>query len=163
MSISGDEFREAMARFPGVVTIVTTLDKEERRGITASAVSSVSADPPSVLACLNQSTGTCAAVEASGRFNINLLAQSEQDLALTFAGVGGLTGEQKFLMEDGWQADEFGLPYLNRALVSLSCKLTQRFVSGSHAICVGTIDAARFGAGQPLLYERGAFRALAAG
>ena len=58
-------FRAAMARFPGAVTIVTARDGDERRGITATAVCSVSAEPPSLLVCLNKRTGTCAAVRAS--------------------------------------------------------------------------------------------------
>lgn len=85
-----------MARFPGAVTIVTSRAGPERRGITATAVCSVSADPPSLLVCLNRKTGTCAMVRETGRFNVSLLAGEAQAIALRFAGADGATGEGKF-------------------------------------------------------------------
>lgn len=160
MGISADIFREAMSRFPGVVTLVTTREGAERRGITATAVCSVTAEPPSLLVCLNQRTGTCASVGRSGHFNVNLLGQEAGDLALRFAGAGGVTGEEKFATGD-WRADDHGVPYLADALLSLSCDVTERIEAGSHIVYIGAIRAARFGQGDPLLYERSAFRALA--
>ncbi|MGD9861946.1 MAG: flavin reductase family protein [Pseudodonghicola sp.] len=160
MGISADIFREAMSRFPGVVTLVTTREGEERRGITATAVCSVTAEPPSLLVCLNQRTGTCASVGRSGHFNVNLLGQEAGDLALRFAGAGGVTGEEKFATGD-WRLDDHGMPYLADALLSLSCDVTERIEAGSHIVYIGAIREARFGQGDPLLYERSAFRALA--
>lgn len=157
--ISPDEFRAAMARFPGVVTIVTTAAGEERLGITATAVSSVSAEPPSLLVCLNRSTGTCARVAETGRFNINLLTEPEGELALRFAGARGVTGPEKF-EEGDWAKDGRGLPYLTGALVSLSCDVSERIEASSHTIFIGEIREARFGNGQPLLYEKSVFRGL---
>src|SRR3990167_7561227 len=92
--IDAAQFRAAMARFPGAVTIVTALSGSERRGITATAVCSVTADPPSLLVCLNRKTGTCAAVRESGMFNVNLLPDAASPIALRFAGAGGVTGEE---------------------------------------------------------------------
>lgn len=109
MSISPDEFRAAMGRFPGVVTIVTTAAGPERLGITATAVSSVTADPPSLLVCLNRATGTCQVAAQTGRFNVNLLTEAGGDLALRFAGAGGITGAEKFAAGN-WQDDGRGLP-----------------------------------------------------
>jgi len=162
MGISPDVFRDAMSRFPGVVTLVTTRDGEERRGITATAVCSVTADPPSLLVCLNKATGTCAAVGRTGHFNVNLLGQAAEDLALRFAGAGGVTGEEKFATGD-WRADDKGLPYLADALLSMSCDVSERTEAGSHVVFIGQIRSVRFGEGDPLLYERSAFRALARG
>jgi len=160
MGISPDVFRDAMSRFPGVVTLVTTCNGQERRGITATAVCSVTADPPSLLVCLNKATGTCATVGETGQFNVNLLGQEAEDLALRFAGVGGVTGEEKFATSD-WRADDKGLPYLADALLSMSCDVSERIEAGSHVVFIGQIRSVRFGQGDPLLYERSAFRALA--
>lgn len=160
MAISPDLFRDAMSRFPGVVTLVTTRDGDERRGITATAVCSVTAEPPSLLVCLNQKTGTCASVARTGAFNVNLLGQEAGDLAMRFAGAGGVTGDEKFATGD-WRADDKGLPYLADALLSMSCDVSERIVAGSHVIYIGRIREARFGEGEALLYERSAFRALA--
>ncbi len=160
MAISPDVFRDAMSRFPGVVTLVTTCDGDERRGITATAVCSVTADPPSLLVCLNKRTGTCAAVGRTGGFNVNLLGQAAEELALRFAGAGGVTGEEKFA-EGDWQADDKGLPYLADALLSMHCDVSEQTEAGSHMVYIGQIRSVRFGQGEPLLYERSAFRALA--
>lgn len=159
MCISSDEFRAAMARFPGVVTIVTAADGEDRLGITATAVSSVTAEPPSILVCLNRATGTCAMASETGRFNVNLLTEPEGALAMRFAGAGGVTGAEKFALGN-WEEDERGLPYLADALVSLSCDVIERVEASSHIILIGRIATVRFGDGQPLLYEQSAFRGL---
>ena len=160
MGISPDVFRDAMSRFPGVVTLVTTCHGAERRGITATAVCSVTAAPPSLLVCLNKATGTCAAVGDSGQFNVNLLGQEAEELALRFAGAGGVTGAAKFATGD-WRADDRGLPYLADALLSMSCDVSERTEAGSHVVYIGQIRSVRFGEGEPLLYEQSAFRALA--
>lgn len=159
-SISPDEFRAAMARFPGVVTIVTTAREGERLGVTATAVSSVTAEPPSILVCLNTRTGTCAVISETGRFNVNLLTEPACDLALRFAGAGGATGPAKF-DRGNWTQDDRGLPCLADALVSLSCDVSERIEASSHMIFIGRIRSVRLGEGRPLLYERSVFRGLA--
>jgi len=85
MSVSVDPglFRAAMARFPGAVTIITARHGDERRGITATAVCSVSTDPPSLLACVNRNTGTCVAIAEQGRFNNNVLTMAAGYAALS--------------------------------------------------------------------------------
>ncbi len=159
IAISPDEFRAAMQRFPGVVTIVTTSGARERLGVTATAVSSVSADPPSLLVCLNRNTGTCRVVDDTGRFNVNLLTEPSGDLAMRFAGAGGVTGEAKFA-EGDWSKDERGLPFLKDALVGFSCDVSERIEASSHLIFIGEIQSIRLGEGSPLLYERSTFRTL---
>ena len=159
VGISPEDFRVAMGRFPGVVTIVTTCSGQERLGITATAVSSVTADPPSLLVCLNKATGTCATVGETGRFNVNLLTEPEGELAMRFAGAGGVTGADKFTKGE-WLEDSQGVPYLANALVSFSCEVAETLETGSHAIYIGQIQSVRFGEGQPLLYEQSAFRGL---
>lgn len=158
-TISPADFRTAMGRFPGVVTIVTTCSEHERYGITATAVSSVSAEPPSLLVCLNKATGTCAMVQKTGLFTVNLLGEPDDDLAMRFAGAHGVNGPEKFA-QGQWVDDERGLPVLEDALVSLSCTVSEVLEAGSHMVFIGTIDAVRFGEGQPLLYEQSGFRGL---
>ncbi|PTX47636.1 flavin reductase [Gemmobacter caeni] len=157
--VDTDSFRSAMGRFPGAVTIVTALAGAERRGITATAVCSVTAEPPSVLVCLNRATGTCAAVGEDGRFNVNLLSDAADALALRFAGVGGVTGEDKFT-EGDWQADSRGLPVLADATVSLSCDVAEVVEAASHIIFIGHIVEMRSADGPPLLYEQRRFHRL---
>ncbi len=154
-------FRNAMARFPGAVTLVTARTAQgARRGITATAVCSVTAEPPSVLVCLNARTGTCAAVAETGLFAVNLLAHAAADVALAFAGQGGLSGEAKFA-RGLWQADAEGLPLLQDAVVALSCRVTAALEAGSHQVFIGRIDGLHLGEGQALVYAQSAFRGLA--
>jgi len=153
------EFRAAMARFPGAVTIVTALHGHERRGITATAVCSVSAEPPSLLVCLNRKTGTCAAVAGTGRFAVNLLTGDGGDVAMVFAGATGASGEEKFGHGD-WQEDATGLPVLRDAVLNFSCEVAERIEAGSHCIFIGHITAIRHGEGPALVYEQSRFHRL---
>lgn len=159
MQIDPADFREAMARFPGAVTVVTARSGAERRGITATAVCSVTADPPSVLVCLNRKTGTCAAVAESGMFNVNLLAGDGGEVAMRFAGQGGVTGEDKFAV-GAWGEDARGLPILRDAVFSLSCEVTERMEAGSHSVFIGRIAAIETGKGAALVYEQSRFHRL---
>ncbi len=157
--IEATTFRAAMARFPGAVTIVTTGHGAGRRGITATAVCSVTADPPSLLVCLNQKTGTCAAVTESGRFTVNLLPGDGGPLALTFAGATGASGADKFHAGD-WQDDALGLPRLSTAIASFSCEVTEAVQAGTHTLFIGRVIAIATADGAPLLYEQSRFHQL---
>lgn len=153
-------FRAAMARFPGAVTIITARHGDARRGITATAVCSVSSDPPSLLACVNRNTGTCVAIAETGRFAINVLTEGEGDLAMCFAGATGATGEGKFAQGD-WGADAQGVPVLSGALLSFSCVVDEAVAAGSHSVFIGRITDIRSSADRrALLYERSNFHRL---
>lgn len=160
IAVDTDSFRSAMARFPGAVTIVTARSARERLGITATAVCSVTAEPPSLLACVNRRTGTCAAMSDSGLFNVSLLPDPSGPLAMRFAGAGGVTGEAKFDMGD-WSEDARGLPVLRDAPVAFCCEVGQRIEAGSHAIFIGRIVEIHQADGAALLYERARFHRLA--
>lgn len=153
------DFRAAMARFPGAVTIITALHGTERRGITATAVCSVTAEPPSLLVCVNRRTGTCAAIADGGRFAVNLLPDPAAPLALRFAGAGGISGEDKFA-EGTWLTDSAGVPLLAEALVGISCDVTEAVTAGSHQVFIGAIRDIRLGDGAPLVYEQARFHRL---
>lgn len=152
-------FRAAMARFPGAVTLITTGKGAARRGITATAVCSVTADPPSLLVCLNRKTGTCAAVADSGRFNVNLLPGDGGPLALTFAGATGATGAAKFA-EGDWQDDADGTPRLATAIATFSCVVREQLDAGTHSVFIGTVTAITTAEGAPLVYEQSRFHRL---
>ncbi len=158
--IDAASFRAAMARFPGAVTIVTALAGTQRRGITATAVCSVTADPPSLLVCLNRATGTCAAVQDSGLFNVNLLPGDDGAMAQRFAGMAGVTGDDKFALGD-WHPDARGLPLLSDAVLGLSCKVTNATEAGSHCVFIGQILGISQQDGAALIYERAGFHRLA--
>ncbi|PWE29732.1 nitrilotriacetate monooxygenase [Pararhodobacter marinus] len=160
MSVDPGQFRSAMARFPGAVTIITTLTPQGRRGITATAVCSVTADPPSLLVCVNRATGTCQGILESGRFAVNLLPDPSGDVAMRFAGAGGATGEDKFALGD-WREDAAGLPVLADARVAFSCEVAESLTAGTHQIFIGQITDISEADGAALLYEQSRFHRLA--
>ena len=159
MPVDAQSFRAAMARFPGAVTIITAAAGQDRRGITATAVCSVTADPPSILVCLNRQTGTCAMVRETGRFNVSLLAGDAQEIALRFAGAGGVTGAEKFAL-GRWTEDSRGLPVLEDAVTTFSCEVAEMTDAGSHTVFIGQITELAVGEAPALIYERSRFHRL---
>ncbi|MCD1633631.1 flavin reductase [Martelella mediterranea] len=118
MQTSPENFRQAMAMFPGAVTVVTTGEGDGRRGMTATAVCSVTDDPPSLLVCINRKTETGVEISRNGRFCVQLLNDRDHALALRFAGATGLHGAEKF--EPGrWQTCVLGMPRLEGARAAL--------------------------------------------
>jgi flavin reductase (DIM6/NTAB) family NADH-FMN oxidoreductase RutF len=154
-------FRAAMRNFAGGVAVVTTGQGEERRGLTMTAITSVSADPPSLLICINAASGSHDAVLEHGSFAVNLLGPEHADLALRFAGQAGVHGAARFEGEE-WEEGPTGAPLLHSALCSLDCALDVHQRAGSHGIFIGHVVAARHRGGEPLLNFQGGFRALAA-
>ena len=86
MAIHRQSFFEIMASFPTGVAIVTTLDAQGApRGLTTTAVSSVSAHPPTVLVCVDLGSRTLDALRARRRFVVNFMGQGRSQLCLLFA------------------------------------------------------------------------------
>jgi flavin reductase (DIM6/NTAB) family NADH-FMN oxidoreductase RutF len=154
-------FRQAMGLFPSAVTLITTGQDALRRGITATAVCSVTDSPPSILVCVNRKTGTCQEIERLGKFSVQLLDGDHSDVALCFAGATGETGADKFAPAD-WSTCAAGLPRLKSALASLSCDVTSSSENGSHMVFVGAIKDAALREGEALIYAQSNFRRLEA-
>ena len=87
-SLASDEFRDIIGRFASGVTVITAQHDDQRYGTTASAVSSLSLDPPMLLVCLNKSSSTQQAIAAAGHFAVNILAEGQAAEAMRFAGKG---------------------------------------------------------------------------
>lgn len=155
--ISPDDFRLVLSHFASGVTIVTTCDTEERpTGLTASAFSSVSLDPPLVLICVDHKSNSFPHLRESGRFAINILHAEHQDLSRRFASS---RIDNKF---DGvaFRFGALGVPLLDTALATLECRTVNAHVEGDHTIFVGRVEAVTIGEGEPLLYYRGRYHRL---
>lgn len=159
-TITATEFRASMRHLAGAVTVIATGGVGARYGLTATAVCSLSDDPPTLLACVNRSASAHDAIQKQRVFSVNLLADDQHDVAAHFAGRAGLKGESRF---DGanWQTLSTGAPVLVDALAAFDCEITQEHVFASHTIFIGRVvaSAARETA-DPLLYLRGGFRQL---
>lgn len=146
------EFRSVIGRFLTGVTVVTTAHAGALHGITASAVASLSVDPPTLLVCLNRQSTTRAAVAASGRFIVNVLAADQAGLAMHFAG----KSPEKFVRLEV-ESSPHGLPRLPGAIATLDCRVVAEVDGGTHSIFLGRAEHGAGAPGAPLGYFRGRF------
>jgi flavin reductase (DIM6/NTAB) family NADH-FMN oxidoreductase RutF len=154
-SVDGADFRQALSRLAAGVTIITTVDAEGRKlGLTATAVTSVSLDPPLVLACIDNRSRTIEAIEDGARFIIHFLAADQEAIARQFAS----RSDDKFAGV-AYEWSDGGAPRLEGALASVECVTYAWYPGGDHTILIGRVvevqtrddDAA------PLMYFRGQF------
>jgi len=145
-------FKLAMRRLSATVTIVSTGDEEGYHGLAATAVTSVCAEPPAVLACINRSAGPSEKLLQRKRFAINILHADNAGLVPIFSGK--LKGPERFL-HGAWDHME-GVPVLVDAQAVLVCNLAQTTVFGTHTILIGTVEAVRIRQDiDPLIYQDG--------
>jgi flavin reductase (DIM6/NTAB) family NADH-FMN oxidoreductase RutF len=160
-TISAEDFRFAMRRLAGGVSIISGAGPDGPLGVTATAVTSLTAEPPSVLCCLNRSLELEAAVKETGRFGVNMLRADHHDLAKRFAGMHGVRGSAKF-EQGNWTILPSDVPALFDSLVTFDCRVDDIVEVGTHSVFVGLITQAHFGeSGDPLVYCDGAFTSLA--
>jgi 3-hydroxy-9,10-secoandrosta-1,3,5(10)-triene-9,17-dione monooxygenase reductase component len=156
MSVSPEQFRAALGAYATGVTVVTAIGENGPSGATANAVTSLSLDPPMMLACLDRGSRTLTSVRAQGRFGVNALAAGQEDIARRFA--------RKNPESEKWEGTEWSerddLPRLSGALLWVACELRDLIDGGDHLILTGNVLAAESREGQPLLFHRGDYRDL---
>jgi flavin reductase (DIM6/NTAB) family NADH-FMN oxidoreductase RutF/DNA-binding GntR family transcriptional regulator len=145
-------FRHVVGHLASGVTVLTTAHDGTRYGMTASSVTSLSADPPMMLACINHAVPTCDAVARSGRFVVNILGEAQGQLAHQFA-----TAAPDKFRNVGVHTGHGGMPMLTEALAHIECEVEEQVVGGSHSVFLGRVVSAVAGDGQPLTYFRGGF------
>ncbi len=153
-----EDFIRAMRTVAHSVTVVTTDGVDGRWGSTVSAFTSVSADPPSILVCLNAQSRIAATVAANGRYAVNVLREGERVLAERFAGKGVERDADRF--EGVALVEGAALPALAAAHTVFTCTVTETIPCGSHLIVIGAVDEATSGACRPLTYLDGAYVAV---
>jgi flavin reductase len=152
------EFRDAMSRMAAAVNIVTTNGPGGLAGFAATAVCSVTDNPPTLLVCLNRGASVHPAVTANGVLCVNVLCEGHQDLSKLF---GGKTPVAERFAAAAWSELSTGSPVLDDALVSFDCRIVHRADGGTHDILMCEVDAIRRrDDGQGLVYfDRGYHRA----
>ena len=150
------DFINAMRSVASPVTVVTTDGPFGRYGATVSAFSSVSADPPTVLVCLNAESRIASAVKENGRFCVNVLPEKAQKIADRFAG-----------RHDGWIDDRFSgidccgasdIPPIIDGATSFSCSLEQSVKSGTHLVMIGHVQDILDRCASPLIWRDGSYQ-----
>ena len=153
-SIDGTTFRQAFSKLAAGVSVITASDAHGAvYGLTATAVTSVSLDPPLLLVCINRQSRMAAVLQAGALFIVHFLSADQEQLARQFAR----PGPEKFAgVVYGLSAH--GSPQLADTLASVECVLYDTYPGGDHTIVVGRVVDIQLGtADAPLLYFRHQF------
>jgi len=124
-------FRDGMAGLGAAVNVITTMVDGQPAGFTATAVTSVSDAPPTLLVCLNKSSSVFKAFDQAEFLCVNTLAAGQEMESNLFAGK--LSQSERF-NSITWQAFISGSPVLNACSRAFDCKITSRVSSGSHEV-----------------------------
>lgn len=150
------DYRSAMRRLTTTVTVVSCEHQGHWFGMTATAVTSVCADPPALLVCINASASIHAPLAASNRFCINLLHVHQQAISTAFSG--RLKGSERFA-EGDWKLSEDGLPFLKGCQANIFCRTEHVVPFGTHSIFIGAVTrVALMERISPLLYGDGRYK-----
>jgi flavin reductase ActVB len=156
LTVSPDEFRSVLGRFPSGVTVVTTKAPDgSDSGMTVSAFSSVSLQPPLVLICIEKSASAYQALTNSSGFVVNILSAGQEQIARRFA----IVDIDRF-EGIGYSRSQNGFAVLDDVMGVIECNTCTQHDAGDHTIIVGEVEAARAGTGSPLLYYRGGYAQL---
>jgi flavin reductase (DIM6/NTAB) family NADH-FMN oxidoreductase RutF len=158
--VDPEAYKRGMRQLAASVTIVTSAHDGERRGLTATAVCSLAAAPPTLLVCINRLVSAHDMIAESGCFCVNVLAEEHSALSRRFAGAE--TGEARFRMGT-WAAMTTGAPALREAMASFDCALLHRIEIETHSVFIGRVlDVVSHPGRRPLLYADGNYVGLAA-
>ena len=153
MPVSEEKFRYALGHFASGVTVVTCKSETGKLlGITVSAFTSLSLDPPLVLICIDQRASVHADLKEGGSFAVNFLAENQEAVSRRFA-----SREPDRFAGVGYREGLSGAPLIEGALAFLECRVVHAYPGGDHTIFVGQVEGADVDEGKPLLYFRGGY------
>jgi flavin reductase len=141
--VTQSAYRDAMARFGAAVSVVTTDGPAGRRGFTASAVCSVTDDPPTLLVCVNRANDSHPALLANGVFCVNTLAAGQEELSALFSD--SQTGHVERFAGGTWATLATGAPVLAECVVSFDCRIVSVTEVGTHTVMFAQVEATRHG------------------
>ncbi|HBF31601.1 flavin reductase [Rhizobium sp.] len=154
------EFREAMAHIAAAVNVVTTDGPEGRCGYTCTALCSVTDDPATVLVCLNRSSAMNNVFRKNGVFCINVLSGEQSHVSQQFAGMAGVSMEERFMNGD-WAKMPSGAPAHRHAVCVIDCEIIECKDVGTHSILFGRVLDLKVNAEeQALVYCNRAYHAV---
>jgi flavin reductase len=129
-------FKEAMRRVASTVHVISICVKGEAMGITATAVSPISMNPPSLLICINQAATVHPSIQDVAHFSVNVLHRDQADIAAMFAD--RTRQGQRFVR--GWVNDCVRPPRLVDAQAAILCRRTDHHQFGTHSIFIGVVE-----------------------
>jgi 3-hydroxy-9,10-secoandrosta-1,3,5(10)-triene-9,17-dione monooxygenase reductase component len=158
MTPAAELFREVFGRFATGVAVITSTGPRGSGGMTANALCSLSLDPLLALVCFENQARTLPIVRDAGRFGVNVLSSSQEELAGVFASK--LPEAEKL---DGVEHRiEGGVPIIEGVIAWAACELRELIAGGDHTIAIGEVVALGLGGGDPLLWFRGGYHSWSA-
>ena len=156
--------KAGMRRLAASVCVISLLDKQGiQHAMTATAVTSLSDNPPALLICVNKNAAVCKALTDGQAFCVNVLSDSQQDISVMCSS----KSEEGRFAKGSWQTYNshhpvMGLPYLVDAEVNFFCVNEKMMEYGSHIVVIGRLNEVftRDGDVSPLLYVDGKYRLL---
>jgi flavin reductase (DIM6/NTAB) family NADH-FMN oxidoreductase RutF len=158
VAVDADRFKHALRRWPSGVTVVTACAGDTIHGMTVSAFSSVSLDPPLVLVCADKASNTHPVIAEGRVFAVHILAQGQDALSHRFASKAD---EWRRFEGLAWTRGVTGAPILPGALAVIDCRVVADHEAGDHVIYVGEVEAVELAEAEPLLWYGGRYRTLA--
>ena len=137
-SILCDAFRNAMRRVASTVNVISINVDGQPMGVTATAVSAVSLDPPSLLVCINRAASLHAPMGDMSHFRINVLHRDQEEIARMFAD----RSQHALRFLSGWDLACAGAPRLVDAQATILCRRTDSHSFGTHSIFIGVVEEA---------------------
>ena len=156
-------YKSGMRRLAGAVCILTLNRDNEWAGLTATAVSSISAEPPRLMVCINRNVYAHEFVEPGGPLCVNVLESGQLDDAKRFAGmIDGVKGQDRF-STGPWEQSGDDAPELTSSMVRFQCRIGEVILASTHSIVICDVVAVTAGQDEasPLIYFNGHFAAVA--
>ena len=159
--VTADKHRYGMRHFAVGVSIITAGDEAQRAGLTATAVCSVTADPPRLVVFINKNVMADDLIRRAGALCVNVLAGDQEEVAKAFAGmIKDVQGEDRFRYGQ-WRKMLTGSPILEGALANFDCRVIRVFdESTHHAFVCEVLATSERDDGEALVYLNGAFRRI---
>jgi flavin reductase (DIM6/NTAB) family NADH-FMN oxidoreductase RutF len=158
LSFAQTDLKNVYARWATGVTIVTACAGDRIHGVTASAFTEVSLEPPLVLVCIDRTSNTRPIIAEGGVFAVNILARGQESLAKRFASDDA--EDRRFAGLD-YETGATGAPLLAGSVASLDCRLETAHEAGDHIIYIGEVVGLQLSDGDPLLFYNRGYRGLA--
>jgi flavin reductase (DIM6/NTAB) family NADH-FMN oxidoreductase RutF len=150
-----ENLKLALRRLAKAVAVISSANDDGRYAMSATAVSELSMDPPSMLVCVNQSASLYPVLAGGADFAINILHHSHVEIALRCAGKA--KGEARFADAE-WVATDLAVPRLADAQASIVCRNVRQVDHGTHGIFIGNVVEVHLsGSPEPLVYLDGRF------
>lgn len=158
--VSSGDFRNAMRRLAGGVSVITAGRGSDISGMTVTSVSSLSVDPPALIVSINREASSFPLVQRYGAFGVNMLTSDQLDIAERFTGKGGLKGADRFIGSQ-WTTRVSGVPLLTGALAAIDCEVEEIVERHSHALVIGRVlDVTITARNAALAYWQGQYVAI---